>query len=59
MFFYDRQNTEATLQVVKRRIERDYLLVGVVEQLEDFIEVLAYLTPSMFRNLPQAYNITG
>ena len=48
-------DSRSGLQIAKRRVEEDYLVVGHTERLEDFLEVLEFLIPNMFRGLTYTF----
>jgi hypothetical protein len=44
-------DSHSGLQLAKKHIEEDYLLVGLTERLPDFMETLEVLLPGLFHNI--------
>ena len=56
--FREKRSTEA-LEIAKRRVEEEYLLVGTTEKLGAFIETLEVLLPHQFHGISHQYKISG
>lgn len=56
MFFYCRNaGSQWALEQAKYNLVHEYLLVGVTEELEDFIRILEAALPEFFKGATQLY----
>ena len=54
-----RKPTEQALEQAKKNVMENYLVVGVTEQLEDFLFVLEKLLPEFFTGVLDTYKTPG
>ena len=52
-------NSERAMMVAMRRVEDQYLVVGVTEMWEETLKVLEHLLPAFFRGALQMYRSKG
>ena len=52
-------NSERAMMAAMRRVEDQYLVVGVTEMWEETLEVLEHLLPAFFRGALQMYRSRG
>ena len=59
MFSLSNVRPETALPVAKRRLEEDYSVVGLNEDLLGFFQLLEVMFPSFFRGAPEIYKENG
>ena len=53
--FIYRESSQYRLKVALRVLESDFLLVGMTENIPEFMEALDYLLPHFFRGAKQIF----
>jgi len=53
------QPSKKSLNIAITNLEKNYLVVGVTEQMDDFFVVLEKLFPTYFTNLTKFWRING
>ena len=59
VFFLFRNPSEVAVRQAKINVIRNYLLVGVTEELEDFLFALEALLPEFFKGVLNVYKAPG
>ena len=59
MFSLSNVRQETALPIAKRRLEEDYSVVGLNEDLLGFFQLLEVMFPSFFRGAPEIYKENG